>query len=101
MDVNALLDTCKLNEFVAIDLETTGLSAKDEYIIEVSAVKFVNGKENETFSFLLNPGKPIPSFIEDLTGISNSMVKGKPSFVDILDDPVSYTHLTLPTNREV
>ena len=90
MDVNALLDTCKLNEFVAIDLETTGLSAKDEYIIEVSAVKFVNGKENETFSFLLNPGKPIPSFIEDLTGISNSMVKGKPSFVDILDDLVEF-----------
>ena len=82
MDVNALLDTCKLNEFVAIDLETTGLSAKEEYIIEVSAVKFVNGKENETFSFLLNPGKPIPSFIEDLNeegsiNIKQSLVRCK------------------------
>ena len=56
MDINALLDKCKLNEFVAIDLETTGLSPKEEYIIEVSAVRFINGKEHETFSFLLNPG---------------------------------------------
>ena len=90
MDINPLLDKCKLNEFVAIDLETTGLSAKEEFIIEVSAVRFINGLEKETFSFLLNPGKPIPSFIEDLTGISNSMVKGKPSFIDILDDFVEF-----------
>ena len=90
MDINPFLDKCKLNEFVAIDLETTGLSPKEEFIIEVSAVKFINGTEHETFSFLLNPEKPIPSFIEDLTGISNSMVAGKPSFIDILDDFVKF-----------
>ena len=90
MDINPFLDKCKLNEFVAIDLETTGLSPKEEFIIEVSAVRFINGTEHETFSFLLNPGKPIPSFIEDLTGISNSMVSGKPSFIDILDDFVKF-----------
>ena len=73
-----LLDQCKLNTFIAIDLETTGLIPEEEFIIEVSAVKYINGVEESTFSHLLSPDKQISPFIEDLTGITNNMVKGKP-----------------------
>ena len=90
MNVKALLDRCKLTSFIAIDLETTGLNSKKEAIIEVSAVKFVDGEENSVFSHLLNPNKPISSFIEDLTGINDDMVKNKPSFIDILDDLMNF-----------
>ena len=85
-----ILDTCNLVEFIAIDLETTGLIPKEESIIEVSAIKFKNGKEESTFTYLLAPDKLISPFIEDLTGISNEMVKGKPSFLDILDELIDF-----------
>ncbi len=90
MTLKKLLNTCNLSEFIAIDLETTGLVPEEESIIEVSAVKYKNGKEQSTFTHLLNPSKPIPSFIEDLTGINNDMVKGKPSFLDVLDELIEY-----------
>ena len=81
-----LLDSFHLEEFVAIDLETTGLDPTTESIIEISAVKFIDGIEKETFSYLIDPGKLISPFIEDLTGITNQMVQGKPQFSDVIDD---------------
>ena len=90
MSRSDLLDQCSLNTFIAIDLETTGLVAEEEYIIEVSAVKYIAGKEDSHFSHLVSPGKQISPFIEDLTGITNSMVKDKPPFSDILDGLVDF-----------
>ena len=90
MRLSELLDKCNLNTFVAIDLETTGLNPKEESIIEVSAVKFINGKKDSIFSQLTNPGKPISPFIEDLTGINNDMVKGKSIFKDILNELLDF-----------
>ena len=91
MRLSELLDKCNLNTFVAIDLETTGLNPKEESIIEVSAVKFINGKKDSIFSQLTNPGKPISPFIEDLTGINNDMLKHKPVFKEIADDIYDFT----------
>ena len=91
MRLSELLDKCNLNTFVAIDLETTGLNPKEESIIEVSAVKFINGKKDSIFSQLTNPGKPISPFIEDLTGINNDMVNEKPIFKDILDELLDFS----------
>ena len=90
MSRSDLLDQCSLNTFIAIDLETTGLVAEEEYIIEVSAVKYIAGKEDSHFSHLVSPGKQISPFIEDLTGITNNMVKDKPPFSDILDGLVDF-----------
>ena len=81
-----LLNIYDLREYVAIDLETTGLDPFSDKIIEISAVKFIDGKQQEVFSYLLDPGKLIPPFVEDLTGINNQMVKGKPEFSDIMND---------------
>ena len=49
MKNNNLLDIYELNEFVAIDLETTGLDSQKESIIEISAVKFKNGVQREYY----------------------------------------------------
>ena len=72
-----------LENFVAIDVETTGLDCKEDKIIEISACRFVNGKQKETFSQLINPNKKIPYFIENLTGITNDKIKEQPLFKDV------------------
>jgi ATP-dependent DNA helicase DinG len=66
--------------YVALDLETTGLSADKDAIIEVGAVKYRDGEPVETFASLVNPGRPVPYEITLLTGIRNEDVIGKPKF---------------------
>ena len=61
-----------------IDFETTGLRAGTDRIIEVGAVLLRDGEIVATFAELMDPGFHIPSFITQLTGISNAMVRGKP-----------------------
>ena len=48
-----------LHEFVAFDLETTGLDAERNQIIEVGALRFRDGKEAERFEQLIDPGEPL------------------------------------------
>ena len=72
---------------VSLDLETTGLDRNNDSIVEIGAVKLVKESIVDEFQTLVNPGRMIPSFITQLTGITNEMVA----------DAVSYTHLTLPT----
>ena len=90
MSKKSLLKSLGLDEFVALDIETTGLDSSSESIIELSAVRFKDGIQEDIFSHLLDPGKTISPFIEDLTGISNNMVKGKPVFTDILENLASF-----------
>ena len=56
--------------YVALDLETTGLTASQDAIIEVGAVKFRPGEVLETYSKLVNPYRQISPFIQELTGIT-------------------------------
>ena len=67
-----------ISVFIAVDVETTGFSAMKDDIIEIGAVKICNGEVVDRLSILVNPGKDIPKFIEELTGISNEMVSGAP-----------------------
>ncbi|MBQ2450530.1 MAG: PolC-type DNA polymerase III [Lachnospiraceae bacterium] len=60
--------------FVVFDIETTGFSPITNKIIEIGAVKVVNGEITERFSTFVNPEVPIPFEIEKLTGINDSMV---------------------------
>jgi len=66
--------------FTAIDIETTGLGAEKAKIIEIGAVKYEDGKQQEVFSTLINPQTAgIPERITELTGITDEMVKDAPA----------------------
>lgn len=66
--------------FAVIDFETTGISPDHgARPTEVAAVLVRDGVIQDHYQSLMNPGVRIPSFIEDLTGISNAMVRSAPT----------------------
>ena len=81
-----LLSELKLSTYVALDFETTGLDPKVDRIIEVAAIRFVDGEPKKRFSTLVNPKTHISSFITKITGISNDMVLNAPKEEQIVDD---------------
>lgn len=70
--------------FVVFDIETTGFSYHKDTIIEIGAVKVEKGVVIERFSQLINPLRPIPPEISELTGISEDMVSDQPSLEEVL-----------------
>ena len=65
---------------IVFDLETTGLDLVADRIIQISYIKvYVDGKE-ERENFFINPGKPIPAIVTELTGISDEDVADAPTF---------------------
>lgn len=76
--------------YVVFDLETTGLNAYDEEIIEIGAVKVKNNRVIETFDELINPHRIIPEKITSITTITNDMVKDKRDCVDVLNDFLAF-----------
>ena len=68
---------------VIFDLETTGLDIVKDRIIQITYIKvFPDGRE-ERGNYLVNPEKPIPDVVVQLTGISNEDVQGQPTFKEI------------------
>ena len=86
LDIQDVLKDIGFSEFISIDLETTGLNNDKDEIIEVSAIKFINGQVDSDFTTLIKPKIEIPRQIIELTGISNQMVSNSPFIEDILDD---------------
>lgn len=84
--ITNLKDERPADDFVVFDIETTGLSSKNDMITEIGAVKVMGGKVAETFSQLINPGIPIPPKITELTGITNEMVAGMPSIDTVMPE---------------
>lgn len=72
--------------FVVFDLETTGLSSKNDKIIEIGAVKIKEGKVIDSFSTFVNPGIRIPDKIVELTSINNETVIEAPSIEKVLPE---------------
>lgn len=71
---------------VALDIETTGLDPKRDSIMEIGAVRFNGRRVDEEWSTLVNPGRAVPPFITQLTGISNQMVAHAPPISDVLTE---------------
>ncbi len=79
--------------YVALDLETTGLDPEQDAILEVGAVRFRTSYENgtvqarvlDTWTSLVNPGRPIPIQIQQLTGITHDEVIRAPRFSQVLN----------------
>ena len=65
---------------VALDLETTGLSPDSDEIIEVGAVRFQDDRVLDVFHSRVNPYRPLPRFIQELTGITQADVDSAPPF---------------------
>lgn len=76
--------------YTVIDIETTGLSPANCEIIELSAIKVINGEVIDEFSSLIKPDTPIPSFIENLTGITNEMVSSASSIENVLREYIDF-----------
>ncbi len=71
---------------VALDIETTGLDPSTEAIIEIGAARFNGHRVEAEWSTLINPGRPIPVFITQLTGITGEMVQKAPSLRSVIAD---------------
>lgn len=71
-------------EFVAFDLETTGLSSRSDRIIEIGAVVLKNGEEVDRFQTFVDPERPLERKIVELTGITDEMLVGAPKIEDVL-----------------
>ena len=75
-----------VSSFVAFDIETTGFLAGMDQITEIAAVKFEKGHPTSTYTTLINPKREIPIKVEQITGITDEMVKDKPTIDEVLDD---------------
>ncbi|RIW33122.1 ATP-dependent helicase DinG [Bacillus salacetis] len=72
------------HKIVVVDLETTGNSPKKgDKIIQLAAMVVQDGTIVDSYTSFVNPGLPIPSFIEELTGINDEMVEDAPEFSEI------------------
>ena len=85
--------------FTAFDFETTGLHSATDRIVEFGAVRFRDGKIEQTFQRLSNPGIPIGADAAAISGIGDDDVKGAPpvasivpEFVEFLGDTVLIAH---------
>ena len=86
-------------QYVAFDLETTGLSSKYDRIIEIGAVLMENGQEIDRFQTFVDPEMRLQKDTIDLTGITDDMLKGAPKleeafpkFLEFVGDRVLIAH---------
>ena len=85
--------------YCVLDLETTGLSFRTEKITEVGIMKIKNGEVIDTFSTFVNPEKPIPYKVVEVTKITDDMVKDAPTIkqvfpkiLEFIEDSVLVAH---------
>ncbi len=70
--------------FIAFDLETTGILPGVDRIVEIGAVRYVDGELDAVFSTLVDPLISIPVEASKVNGITDDMVKGKPKIEELL-----------------
>ena len=76
--VQGAKDCLLTEEYVAFDLETTGLSSRNDVIIEIGAVLMRNGEEVDRFQTFVDPERKLDGRITEITGITDAMLEGAP-----------------------
>ncbi|MFA7257140.1 MAG: 3'-5' exonuclease [Kiritimatiellales bacterium] len=71
-------------DFIAFDLETTGIQPKTDAVVEIGAIRFRGTEVIETFCSLINPGRPIPPEASAVNGITDEMVAEQPRIETVL-----------------
>ncbi|MBF8983053.1 PolC-type DNA polymerase III [Lutibacter sp. B2] len=93
-DGEAIVQNCNDQDieqpYVVFDLETTGLSSKNDKITEIGAVKIQHGEIVDRFNVLVNPERAIPLKIIELTKITDEMVKDQPTIQEVLPRFLSF-----------
>lgn len=79
-----------INSFVALDVETSGLSPDNDKIIEIGMAKILDGELIDKYSALINPKRVIPPNIVELTGITQDMLDDKPAIEELIDDILEF-----------
>lgn len=90
MVINPRKQSLADTEYVVFDIETTGLSVSHNKIIELAGIKMVNGQETERFETFINPHEPIPYNIQQLTNITDDMVKDAPELTPKLKEFIAF-----------
>lgn len=93
-------DLSELGEYVALDVETTGLDLDEDEIIEIAAIKVVDGEETDRFHVLVRPGRRLPKKVVELTGITDDLLESQgvdigdamEEFVSFVGDDVVIAH---------
>lgn len=75
---------------VALDIETTGIDSQKDAIIEIGAVRFDGQRIEGEWHSLINPGRRIPPFITQLTGINDNMVRQAPGMREVAESLASF-----------
>lgn len=80
------------DSYVALDIETTGLNPAEDAIIEIGAVRVEKGTAVDSYQTFVNPGRPIPGRITQITGIDDGMVCNAPSIDKLIKDVIELTN---------
>ena len=75
---------------VALDLETTGLDIRQDKIIEIGMIRFDGSQVLDTYQTFVNPDRPIPPTVSQLTHITNPMVSNAPHILDVLEEVADF-----------
>jgi DNA polymerase-3 subunit epsilon len=75
-----------LEQFVAVDVETTGLDTRRDAIVSVAVIPFRGGEPIGGYETLINPGRPIPAASTRIHGITDAMVVAAPALGDVLGE---------------
>jgi len=79
-----------IQDFTALDIETTGLDPKQDKIIEVAAVKVRNGRIVDEYQSLLSPGRRLEERITELTGITDDMLTDAPMPAQVIEELLQF-----------
>lgn len=79
-----------IKDYVALDLETSGLNPAEDKIIEIGMAKVIDGRVTETYNQLLYPKEKLSKRIVELTGINDEMLMGQPEISEVIENIVEF-----------